>query len=383
MRVESAKRSQILKDLKTEILAGHYKPTAPFPSEVALSRRYKVSRGTIAFVVEELKRQGLVSRRRGSGTFVTKQGSSRFIGLVVPGVSYSSKYFQKIVSALIQEAQKNDYSIVVDGVWTDDAEGNSHEAIEVAARLIRRKVAGIIYQPVEHSKSSDEVNRRILAAFTRAHIPVVLLDSDIVTWPKRSEYDLVSIDDVAAGTVLAELMMDGGARNIHFITRQLVANVSNRIRGVRDAVLARGLKWDDAHVTVADPNKKGIARALMRRRPRPDAFVCENDKLAAKLMAALDKLGYKVPKDVQLAGFDDREFAQQFTPTMTTVNQPSADLAVAAFKRLMERMRDPSASPTHKVLPFVLVEKDSTLRRQANRVNPRKSIKGVPSKASK
>ena len=360
MKRENARSVQILKTLKDELLKGRYSKSRAFPSEIALSRRFGVSRSTMTFVVGELEKQGLVSRSQGRGTFVTKEGRSRLIGLVVPGVSYSSKYFQKIVTALIKEAQKGDYSIVVDGVWTDDAEGNSREAVEVAARLIRRKVAGIIYQPVEHSKISDEVNRRILAAFTRARIPVVLLDSDVVPWPKRSQFDLVSIDDVAAGTVLADLMMDGGAKNVHFITRQLVDNVNNRIRGVRDAVLARGLRWTDSHVTVVDPGEASVVRALMRRRPRPDAFVCENDKLAAKLMALLDKLGYKVPKDVQLAGFDDREISRQFTPSMTTINQPSAELAVAAFRLLMDRMHDPSAAPAHKVLPFVLEKNSST-----------------------
>ena len=360
MKRENARSVQILKTLREELLEGRFSKSRVFPSEVALSRRFGVSRSMMTFVVGELEKQGLVSRSQGRGTFVTKAGRSRLIGLVVPGVSYSSKYFQKIVAALIQEAQKNDYSIVVDGVWTDDAEDNGREAVEVAARLIRRKVAGIVYQPVEHSRISGEVNRRILGAFKRVRIPVVLLDSDVVPWPKRSQFDLVSIDDVAAGTVLADLMADGGAKNIHFIARQLVDNVNNRIRGVRDAVLARGLKWSDSHVTVVDPVETSVVRALMRRRPRPDAFVCENDKLAAKLMALLDSLGYRIPKDVQLAGFDDREFSRQFTPAMTTINQPGAELAVAAFRLLMDRMRDPSSVPMHRILPFALEEKSST-----------------------
>ena len=360
MKRENARSVQILKTLKSELLNGRYSATHVFPSEVALSRRFGVSRSTMTFVVGELEKQGFVSRSQGRSTFVTKQGRYRMVGLVVPGLSYSSKYFQKIAAALVQQAHKNDYSIVMDGVWTDDAEGNGREAVEVAARLIRCKVAGVIYQPVEHSNISDTVNSRILQAFSRARIPVVLLDSDVVAWPQRSGFDLVSIDDVAAGSVLADLMAAGGAKNVHFITRQLVGNVSNRIRGVRDAVLARGLKWGDSHVTVVDSGRPEAIRALMRRRPRPDAFVCENDKLAAKLMAVICGLGYKVPGDVQLAGFDDRELSRQFTPSMTTINQPSEALAVAAFRMLLERMRDPSAAPMHKVLPFELEVKEST-----------------------
>lgn len=102
----------------------------------------------------------------------------------------------------------------------------------------------------------------------------------------------------------------------------------------------------------------------MRRRPRPDGFICESDKLAAEVMALLDKLGYAVPKDVQLAGFDDRENSRQFTPTLTTIAQPGAELAAAAFGLLMERMRNPFAAPAHKILPFVLDAKGSTRKGQ-------------------
>ena len=360
MKHDNARSVQILKTLKDELLKGRYSKAGVFPSEIALARRFGVSRSMMTSVVNELEKQRFVSRSQGRRTVVTRQGRSRLIGLVIPGVSYSSSYFQKIIAALIKEAQKSDYSIIVDGVWTDDADGNGREAVEVAARLIRRKAAGVVYQPVEYSKISGEVNRRVLSAFSRAHIPVVLLDSDVVPWPRRSPYDLVSIDDVAAGMVLADLMMGGGARNVHFITRLLVDNVNNRIRGVRDAVLERGLKWSDSHVSVVDPGKPAVIRALMRRRPRPDALICESGTLAAELMVILNKLGYTVPKDVQIAGFGDRDCSRQFMPALTMIAQPGAELATAAFGLLMERMRNPLAVPTHKVLPFVLDEKGST-----------------------
>ena len=107
MKRENARSVQILKTLKSELLNGRYSATHVFPSEVALSRRFGVSRSTMTFVVGELEKQGFVSRSQGRGTFVTKPGRSRMVGLVVPGLSYSSKYFQKIAAALVQQAHKN------------------------------------------------------------------------------------------------------------------------------------------------------------------------------------------------------------------------------------------------------------------------------------
>jgi len=45
-----------------------------------------------------------------------------------------------------------------------------------------------------------------------AGIPVVLLDSDFVTPPSRSEYDLVGVDNTGIGYMLAKHVIDAGAK---------------------------------------------------------------------------------------------------------------------------------------------------------------------------
>lgn len=358
---ESIRYKEIYEALKSEILGGKYVPVRSFPSSTALARRFKTARATIRRALDQLRSQGLIASQRGSGTFVTKQGASRLIGLVVPGVSYSSEYFQKIISAMVVEAQKSDYSVLVDGAWGPDSKCNSHEAIEVAARLIRRKVAGVIYHPVEHSDESDEVNRRILAAFARAKIPVVLLDSDIVPWPKRSTYDLVSVDNVGAGSTLAQHLIEKGAKNIVFLMRNnLIGNLADRVKGVETAVLSAGGKWGRMHVQVADPSDAEAIAKIMRRRPRPDAFICENDGIAARLRQTLVGLEYDIPSDVMIAGFDDAGVARSFVPSMTTVSWASDAMAEMAFIRLWWRIAKPELPPMAFSVPYALKIGSST-----------------------
>ena len=349
--------------LRSEILSGKYSSSRKFPSSTALARRFKASRFTIRQALEVLKVCGFVRMERGSGTFLAKAAQSRLIGLVIPGISYSSEFFHPIIASLLHLAHLDDYTILMDGVWTLNSNDNTREAVEVAARLIKQKVAGIIYQPLEYSESSEIINRRVLAAFAKARIPVVLLDGDIVQWPKRSEYDLVSIDNIAAGETLGAHLTERGARNICFLMRKnWVQNVLNRAYGVRNVVLARGLEWSESNVVFADPANVDEVSKLMRRRPRPDAFVCENDVLAAGLKLSLEKLGYKIPDDVQIAGFDDVQIARFSTPGITTIHQPCDLLAKAAFERLMKRMSLRSLDPLHIVCPFSLVPRGTTLR---------------------
>ena len=55
MRERGVKRTEILKTLREDILSGRYSAGCAFPSEVALSRRFGVSRTTMAFVMHELE----------------------------------------------------------------------------------------------------------------------------------------------------------------------------------------------------------------------------------------------------------------------------------------------------------------------------------------
>lgn len=347
--------------LRAEILGGKYSSAHPFPSIMGVSRRFAVSRPTAVKVFDRLKAEGLVCTRAGAGTFLTSGARSRLVGLMIPGISYSSEFFQPIVASLLKAAHAADYTVLMEGVWSPDSAGNGREAVEVAARFIKRKVAGVIFQPLEYSENASAINARTLAAFTRAGIPVVLLDGDIVTAPARSRYDLVSIDNVGAGERLAAHLMDCGARTIYFLLRaNWVHNVRNRALGVRNAVLANGLRWRPSNVVLADPLDVEAVRRVMARRPRPDAFVCENDVLAARLLKTLTALGHRVPQDVRLAGFDDVQIARLSSPALTTIRQPCDLIARTAFDRLLSRIARPQQEPLHLVPAAELVVREST-----------------------
>ena len=107
---------------------------------------------------------------------------------------------------------------------------------------------------------------------------------------------------------------------------------------------------------------------MMRSAPRPDAVVCENDVIAAGLLKTLNSLGYKVPDDVLVAGFDDVRIAQLSHPGITTIRQPCEGIARAAFDRLVARMSDPAMMPAHILLPYTLVTRESTDRVGKKRV---------------
>src|SRR5262245_33361916 len=56
--------------LRTEILAGRLRPGARLPATRDLARQYVLARGTIVTAFEQLRSEGYVAGRVGSGTYV-------------------------------------------------------------------------------------------------------------------------------------------------------------------------------------------------------------------------------------------------------------------------------------------------------------------------
>jgi DNA-binding LacI/PurR family transcriptional regulator len=84
----------------------------------------------------------------------------------------------------------------------------------------------------------------------------------------------------------------------------------------------------------------GIAelRELLQANPRPDAIVCTNDFVAKNCLQELRKQGLRVPQDIAVAGFDDLDFSQYLTPSLTTVRQPLNQIGQFATDLLISKI---------------------------------------------
>ena len=366
MKNENSMASRLFRKLRDEILAGKYANSRIFPSEIALSRRFGTSRSLMTNVVAELEHEGLVSRRQGSGTFVSKRPASRKIGLIVPGVAVTD-FFKPVVSEINRLAREAGYELRFGEVWSDMREERIKQVRELAAEFIKGDFAGVIYEPLA-GPVGDEINPHILELFDRKKIPVVLLDCDIVPFPDRSRYDVVGVNDIEAGARIAKHLMDIGAKCIHFLICELSPTTfANRLAGAEAALKLAGAKMPKGgNVLYAEADDlTALKRYLKRQKRRPDAFICSNDAIAAVFKQTLEKAGLRVPEDVMLTGFADLPVAALMTPPLTTVRQNREQMAQTAFRRLMERIADPSLPPCDQFLPAPLVVRGSTEKRCA------------------
>lgn len=349
---------EIFEGLQKDIRSGAYPRGVALPSEGALMRKHKVSRITAVRVMDELRKRGLVWRKRGSGTFATDVAwrESGRLGFIFPSLSFG-EIFPAICQALTRFAQKDGYSVVLGDISSPSPSRRAHEACEVARMFVGQKVAGVVFQPLAFLKTPERVSRQILAMLGEAGIPVVLVDRDVSA--PDAPHDFVGIDNLSAGRTIGAHLVSRGARRISFLMRPKCASViRDRVDGVMSVAAEAGRA---AGTIVAEPSDaKTLAPIFSSKRTRPDAVVCESDYVAAQLRNTLAAFGLAVPGDVRLAGFDDVRCAISATPPLTTVRQPCEDLALVAYQTLRERMRNPEIPARRILLPATLVAREST-----------------------
>lgn len=346
-----------LAELREAIRKGDYAQN-PFPSEAQLMKKFSIGRQTAVRILNALADEGLIVRRRGSGNVLSRVGqrSTGRIGLIVHGGDYC-EIFTPISKAISLLSQKHGYTLLFGDVSSHCTSRRIRRVFELARKFLETGLDGLIFQPIELIPNADRVNAKLADMFSRAGVPIVLLDSDIVDAPDRSAYDLVSVDHFSVGRRLAGHLRSRGARRVVYLTQENRAPcVKARQLGIR--VGCEGCELPGKEVYAYPDDVQGIKAML--RRERPDAIACYNDRQAALLLQTLSKLGKRVPEDVLVAGFDDVQFAKLTIPPLTTMHQPCDEIAASAFGLLLDRIRKPNLPPRSVILDSPLVVRGST-----------------------
>ena len=349
----------ICETLKSEILGGKYSSGHRFPSEAQLIRRFGGSRITVIHALQELSRLGLIVRRKGQGSFLSRRAANygRSIGLIVP-IS-RGEIFPPISREVTRLAQQDGYSIHLADLFAVDARSRVSEARRIAESFAAQNMLGVIFHLTDGVVDAKRMNEAALSVFDAAGIPVVLTNCDVTGYPVRSRYDVVGADDVNAGYRLTNHIIERGSKKLVFFMSKFGGmSFENRSRGFRAAIDAtprcRG------SVVIGVPEDVAAVKRMMRKGDAPDAIICGNDTTAVYLKQTLDRLGRRVPDDIMLAGFDDVQLASLMSPQLTTIHQPCYGIGEMAFKALIERIADPSLPPREILLSAPLVVRGST-----------------------
>lgn len=234
----------------------------------------------------------------------------------------------------------------------------------------------LLAQPVD--VTDPLVGEQVRGLVTETHVDGVILSSPVTDCPavlkalegmdipfvrispgtNHAMTSSVFMDDAQAADDMTSYLIAKGHRQIGFIRGHSNHMASEeRLFGYRRALDRAGLAFEPALVAAGEfdfDSGVAAARQFLRGPRRPTAIFASNDDMAAGVLSVAHDMGLSVPDDLSVAGFDNTTLARMVWPQLTTINQPTRELALAATQLLLS-----GAQLTHRRLPHDLIERAS------------------------
>lgn len=322
----------------TLITSGVIKNMDKFPSETILQKKFGYSRQTVRTALQQLEDEGLITRVRGSGTYVSYEGSTenesrQRVGLLL---SYYSDYlFSQVYDGIESALTEKGYGIEV-AVTKNRL---NDEALYLEG-LIKSNVSGLI---IEGSRSAfPNPNIRLFREIRKRNIPTLFIHNHY----ENQLFDSVEMEDARAAYELTKILIEHGHRRIGGIFKYDDMQGIERYKGFIQCLSDYGVKFDDDCVrwySTKDMDeklsKKGMLR-MYRRTKDCTAMIVYNDEVAGYYMEFLEDRGLSVPEDVSVVSFDDAELQQEQKVKLLSAVHPKYQLGWITAKNLLRMMED-------------------------------------------
>ncbi len=261
---------------------------------------------------------------------------SKIIGVIVP--EFTHYYFSSILTGIEEAAIARGYYIMV------ALSGEQYEReVRICEMFHRQKVCGVIVSQAKDTKQYDHFQRLL-----DSDIPIVFYDR-ICTGVNASR---VVVDDYMGAFNAVSYLLDTGCRRIAFFGSPMQLEISkNRFNGYKDALLKRGLAYDEHLTRICDNRRDAelITPELFDGDYYPDAFFAVNDDTAIGILYTVKRMGLRVPEDISICGFTNGQRAVVCDPMLTTVEQRGKRVGEEAVEILIDKVEG--------LTPFDKVEK--------------------------
>jgi LacI family transcriptional regulator len=174
----------------------------------------------------------------------------------------------------------------------------------------------------------------------------------------------VEVDQYAAGQSAVNHLAATGRRRIGFaILDPKLPELGERLRGVKDALVAKGLSPDALAVYRGKPGsaqpERPDERTMLWRTPdavldsiidqlvvqhRADAIIAHNDFVASALLKRMRHRGMRTPEDVAVVGYLNHYLCEYVDPPLTSIDLRHHAAATAIVQAVQEMIEDPSES---------------------------------------
>lgn len=283
-----------------------------------------------------------------------KRRRTNTIGVIAEDVTVFNT--PEIIDGINDYGDRHDLHILLTNLRLDKRIGRDFDSVEkyrkyatsAVSELLSKQVDGIIYIGVHTRDLSGLINTE--------GKPIVY------TYGYTQDDVAIQYNDEQASYEAMSYLVQKGHRRIAIISG-LMDSIPSRLRlnGYYKAVTDFELPFDPLYIKMGDWERESGYRLTMELLALPEpptAIVSMNDVMVVGVLEAANEAGVKVPADLSVIGFDNREFSDYLTPRITTMDIPLHEMGYRAMEVLHDFMRGKKSEPME--MPVCrLIERDS------------------------
>ncbi len=193
-------------------------------------------------------------------------------------------------------------------------------------------------------------------------IPILFVDAPVHPQGETLPADQLYMENMTQIMKLVNDMTESGRKRIGFIGDwEHCQSFYERYCAYRLGMLRAKVEVDERFCIKCNYEDE-IGIELAKLDDLPDLFICANDFVAIDALMALRGLGFDVPKDVALAGFDDSAESRRCMPPLTTIHIHTQIMAYSAVQLLTSRIKEPSLDFRRVYTETELIYRASTMQ---------------------
>jgi DNA-binding LacI/PurR family transcriptional regulator len=281
-----------------------------------------------------------------SGQTHADDTGSRALSIVVlhPPVMRSSYVFREVLRGIQTAAET--YNIQLRLVANDPFATVQHVSYLYFSDPYLRPDGVLVFGAQQHEPLLEQAFKQ--------DIPCVVLGR------QANKYDVSGLgrNEARYAYGATHYLLDLGHRAIAFLGGEQVYDyLHNRINGYRHALKDAEIEVDTSWVRLG--NGVDATRSILEQSPEITAVIYVNDRCAEEGLPIIEQAGLKIPADISVISFDDTEFAQRYSPPLTSVSYRRFEEGQWAVRMLVDQIRYPYIESVQTVFKADLIKRGS------------------------
>lgn len=273
-----------------------------------------------------------------------KEGLSYNIGVIIPErfTGLAQSFYLRVYQHISSLLDSYGYYGILNILNSED-----EDQLNLPRIYSEKKVDGIIVL--------GQISKEYIEIIQSMDLPKIFTDF----YDEHADIDSVITDNFYGSYEITNYLIRNGHKNIAYVGNiHSTSSIQDRFLGYYKSLLEHNIPLKNEYI-LNDRDERGKYIDIQIPEQLPSAFVCNCDQVAYLLTDKLKALGYSIPADCSVVGFDNDIYATLAVPNLTTVEVDIEQMATTSVNSIMQKVTNPNKRFGRVLVQGKIIYRDS------------------------